>query len=253
MSTKFQKKSISEISRENFWVRFFFLGKNPFLSTEVEGEVFWNSVKTFDGFVRTAFYVSEKDFWVNCFFYEFLSFFIAFWLWEEHSATLAQKIWKICQNCILLEQKNFSGKLCFGEKKTYIYKFFELCLTSLPICGLLSKNLPNCLKNSFLHLFRRTSCITLSFSSRKCTLTNGICEKKLEFGKNFWTPGSKLLSPLGQWNFSQNFMFFVEKVYAFKRNLRENAQNSVTGFWHGGEICFLWVQKRFWRIFCLFH
>ena len=52
----------------------FFCGKKSFLTTEVEGEGFWCSVRTFGSFIEAALFVSEWDFWLNCFFYEFFWF-----------------------------------------------------------------------------------------------------------------------------------------------------------------------------------
>ena len=70
ISAKFQKMHFRAFQRKFLNKFIFFLGKNSCLSTEVEGEGFSKSVETFDGFVKTAFYVSERDFWVNCFFFE---------------------------------------------------------------------------------------------------------------------------------------------------------------------------------------
>ena len=70
----------------------FFLGKSSCFPTEVEAEGFSWSVRTFVRFVKTALYLSEWDFWLNCFFYEFFSFVTVFRLWAEHSASLSQKL-----------------------------------------------------------------------------------------------------------------------------------------------------------------
>ena len=79
-------------NRKTFSEVIFFLGKTSCHRPEVEGESFWCSVRTFGMFVKTALYVSEWDFWLNCFIFEFFEFFTVFRLWEEHSATLAQKL-----------------------------------------------------------------------------------------------------------------------------------------------------------------
>ena len=121
--------------KEEFWVRLSFSSeKNSCRPTEVEGEDFWCSVRTFGWFVRTAFYVSVWDFWVNCFFCEIQSFFIVFRLWEEHSATLAQNLWESCQRCILLDQQTFRGKFVFWRKYSLLEIFRVLIKNSLDFC-----------------------------------------------------------------------------------------------------------------------
>ena len=67
-SAKCQKMHFRAFQRIFFGTVIFFLGKKSCLSTEVEEEGFWKSVKSLDRFVQTAFYVSKGDFCANCFF-----------------------------------------------------------------------------------------------------------------------------------------------------------------------------------------
>ena len=129
---------------------------------------------TFDRFAKTALYLYESDFWLNCFFMNFLSFVNVFRLWAENFATLAQKLQRSCQKCILLEQQNFSRKVCFLKK---IFSYTNFSSFDEKLCGHLSESVPPDLKNCFLHPFRGSLCITISFSSRKLTPTNGLWGK----------------------------------------------------------------------------
>ena len=106
----------------------------------------------------------------------FLSFFAVFRLWEEHSATLAQKRKRSCQKCILLEQQNFSRKVCF-LKKIFTFRIFPSFDEKL--CELLSEGVLPDLKNCSLQSFRGSSGIILSYSSRKFTPADGF------WGKSF--------------------------------------------------------------------
>ena len=91
-------------------------------------------LRTFDRFVKTALYLSEWDFWMNIFFMNFLSFVTVSRLLLEHSATLAQKLWKSCQRCILLEQQIFWGKFVFWRKYLLVQIFRVLMKNSANIC-----------------------------------------------------------------------------------------------------------------------
>ena len=134
-------------------------------------------LRTFGRFVKTALYLSEWDFWLNYFSMNFLSFVNVFRLWAENSATLAQKLQRSCQKCILLEQQNFSRKDCF-LKKLFTFTIFSSFDGKLR--RLLPEILPPALKNCFPHSFSGSSCVKLSFSSRKILPTNGLWGKMFE-------------------------------------------------------------------------
>ena len=68
----FREKKLSK--RKILSVVIFFVGKVSCLPTKIEGDGFWCSVRTFGRFVKTALYLSERDFWLNCFFYDFFEF-----------------------------------------------------------------------------------------------------------------------------------------------------------------------------------
>ena len=121
-----------------------------------------------------SLYVSEGDFWVNCFFYEF------FWvsaLFSDCAKNILQHWRKIsikCVKTVFYLYNKFFDEHFFSEEKTYSTFFSNF---DRKIWGLLSENLPTSLKLCFLHLFRGSSCITSSFSLRKFTLTNGLWGK----------------------------------------------------------------------------
>ena len=77
-----------------------------------------------DRFVKTAFYVSSGDFWLDCFFYESLWVFTTvFGLWGKDSGTLAQNLQKVCQNAIHVDKKVLR-KNWFLKKK--LLQFFRV-------------------------------------------------------------------------------------------------------------------------------
>ena len=190
---------------------------------EIEGEGLWCPVRTFGSFVKTALYLSEWDF-----FYwtvssmNFLSFFTIFRLWEKHCATLAQKHWKSCQMCILLEQQNFSRRVCF-LKKIITFSSFDKKLCRLP-----PESLPPGLKNCFLLSFSGFSCITLPFPSRKFTVTNNFEGKCLEVVKKFFDMVVKTALFAFRWDFWRNF-FFTANSSKFSVFFRLWGKRS--GFW----------------------
>ena len=55
----------------------------------------------------------------------------------------------------------------------------------------------------------------------------------------------KLLSTPVQGIFLHNIIIFLEKNYPYYRTLRENGWNFVNFYWHGGQNCFLFVQRTF--------
>ena len=55
----------------------------------------------------------------------------------------------------------------------------------------------------------------------------------------------KLLSTLVQGIFLHNIIIFLEKLYAYRRTLREKGWTFVKFLWHGGQNCFLCVQRTF--------
>ena len=173
----------------------------------------------------------------------FLSFFTIFRLWEEHSATLAQKLWKSCQICILLEQQNFSRKVCF-LKKIFTFSSFDEKLCRLP-----PESLPPGLKNCFLHPFSGFSCITLPFPSRKFTVTNNFDGKCLEVGKKIFDMVVKTALFAFRWYFWRNF-FFPAKSSNFAVFFR--LWGKLSGFlakiiWLGCQKCFQVSRGYFWK------
>ena len=81
-----------------------------------------------------------------------------------------------CVKTVFYLYNKFFEEHFFSEEKTYSTFFSNF---DRKIWGLLSENLPTSLKLCFLHLFRGSSCITLSFSLRKFTLTNGLWRKMI--------------------------------------------------------------------------
>ena len=103
----------------------FFVGKNSCLPTEFEGESFWCSVRTFGRFVKTALCVSEWDFWVNCFFYEFFEFFRCFPTVVRIFCNIgAKSLEKLSKVHSTWTTSLFEESLYF-EENTYSYNFFE--------------------------------------------------------------------------------------------------------------------------------
>ena len=131
-------------------------------------------IRTFGRFNKAALYLSEWDFWLSYFLINFLSFVNVFRVWSDNSTTLAQELQRSCQKCIILEQQNFSRKVLFLKR---IFTFTNFSSFDQKLCGHLSESVPPDLKNCFLHPFRGSFCITISFSSRKLTPTNGLWGK----------------------------------------------------------------------------
>ena len=152
----------------------FFLGKKSFLTTEVEGEGFWCSVRTFGRFIKTALFESEWDFWLNCFFYEFFDFRLCFPTVSRTFFNIGAKVLEKLSKVHSTWTTNFSRKVCFLKK---IFTFTNFSSFDEKLCGFLSECVRPVLKNCFLHSFRGSSCITLSFFSRKLTPTNGLWGK----------------------------------------------------------------------------
>ena len=142
-------------------------------------------------------------FWVSSLLSDCVKNFLHYW---------RRKFRKFVKTAFYLNKKTFSRKLCFVKKRLTLTNFSSFVNK---FCGILSENLPNGLKNSFLHLIRQTFCITLSFPRGNVRLLTEFVEKNLEFGKNFLTPWSKLLSSLAQWNFPLKILFLVEKSLCF--------------------------------------
>ena len=89
---------------------------------------FWSSGANFldfqrkfcDRFVKTAFYVSSRDFWLDCFLRKFMSFLTVFGPWGKYSGILAQSLQKVCQNCKICVQK-ISLEIWFLKKTFTIF------------------------------------------------------------------------------------------------------------------------------------
>ena len=148
-------------------------------------------------------------------------FVTIFRLWAECSVKLLQKLERSCQKCLLLEQQNFSRKLCFLKKKfTFtIFSSFDVKLRRL-----LSENLPPGLKNCFLHSFKGSSCITLSFSSRNFTPTNGLWGEKIGiFSKIFFDMVVKSVFFVCRGHFWRNHFLFhkISKFFSCFQTLRK--------------------------------
>ena len=152
----------------------FFCGKKSFLTTEVEGEGFWCSVRTFGRFIETELFVSEWDFWLNCFFYEFFEFRPCFPTVNRTFFNIDPKTLGKLSKAHSTWTTFFLRKVCFLKK---IFTFTNFSSFDEKLCEHLSVKIPPGLKNCFLHPFRGSSCITLSFFSRKLTATNGLCGK----------------------------------------------------------------------------
>ena len=144
---------------------------------EVEGESFWCSVRTFGRFVKNALYVSEWDFWLNCFFREFFEFRHCSPTVGRTFCNIGAKTLEKLSKVLSTWTTNFSRKVCFLKK---IFTFAVFSRFDVKLCGLLSESLPHGLKNCFPHSFRGSSWITLSFSSRKFSPTNWLWWKRFE-------------------------------------------------------------------------
>ena len=111
---------------ENFFGKvIFLLGKKSCLSTEVEVEGFWNSVKSFDRFVQTAFCVSERDFWVNCSFFALFEFLHCFKAVERTFCNIGGKNSETMPKQFSTSTTNLLEENLFSEENTYFYNFFE--------------------------------------------------------------------------------------------------------------------------------
>ena len=152
----------------------FFLGKNSYLPTEVEGQGFWCSVRTSGRFVKTAFYVSKWDFRLNCFFYEFFEFGLCFPTVNRLFFNIGPKTLGKLSKAHSVWTRNFLRNVCFLKK---LFTFTSFSSFDEKLCGHLSESVPPYLKKCFRHPFRGSSCITLSISSRKLTPTNGLWGK----------------------------------------------------------------------------
>ena len=152
----------------------FFLGKKSCLPREVEGKGFSCSVRTSGMFVKTALFVSEWDFRLNCFFYDFFEFCHCFPTVNRTFFNIGPKTLRKLSKAHSVWTTNFLRKVCFLKK---IFTFTSFSSFDEKLCGHLSENVQPHLKKCFLHPFRGSSCITLSISSRKLTPTNGLWGK----------------------------------------------------------------------------
>ena len=203
--------------------------------------------KLFNRFVKIAFYVSRGGNWLDCFFYEF------FWvssLFSDCAKNLLQhwrKIFKkISQNCILLEQQNFSRKICFFCILKKIITFTIFSSFDQKLCGRLQESLTNCFSYEFFQLLDcfptvgRTFCNNVSKTlenllqlpstwTTKLFEENLFSEEKTYFYNFFelWsktlrtfvekhsTRFQKLLSTLVHGIFLHIIIIFLEKLYAY--------------------------------------
>ena len=146
--------------------------------------------------------------------------------------------------CILLEQQNFSEKVCF-LKKIFTFSSFDEKLCRLPPEGL-----PPGLKNCFLHSFSGFSCIKLPFPSRKFTVTNNFERKNLEIGtKIFWHGGQNCTFFAFRWDLWKNFFFPTKssKFSVVSRLWRKRSGFLAKIFWLGCQKCFQVSRGNFWN------
>ena len=231
---------------ENCGIGFFSSEKNSCLPTEVEGEGNWCSVRTFSRFVKTALYVSEWDFWLNCFFYVFFEFRHFFLTMGRTVANNGAKTLEKLSEVPSTWTTKLLEESVFFEENIYFYNIFEFwCKTLQTSVGKLSAGLKNC----FQHSFRGASCITLSFSSRNFTPTNGLWRKCLKFCKNFLTWWSKLFSLCAEDIFEEMVFFFTKSsnfsvVFRLWGKLFEFL---ATIFLLGCQNCFQVSRGYFWK------
>ena len=124
----------------------FFLGKNSYLPTEVEGEGFWCSVRTSGRFVKTALYVSEWDLWLNYFFYDFFEFCHCFPTVNRTFFNIGPKTLRKLSKAHSVWTTNFLRKVCFLKK---IFTFTSFSSFDEKLCGHLSENVQPHLKSAF--------------------------------------------------------------------------------------------------------
>ena len=129
---------------------------------------------TFDRFVKTALYLSEWDFWLNCF------FLWIFWdssLFPDCGQKILQhwrrKIREVVESAFYLNNRTFRGKFVFWRKSLLLQIFWVLMKKSADFCRKSSARFEKLLST----LIQGYSWIPLSFSSRKFTPTNGLWGK----------------------------------------------------------------------------
>ena len=162
---------------ENFWVRLFFSsGKIHVFLRKLREKVFFVFGKNFRQVRQKGTFVPEWDFWVNCFFYEFFEFLHCFPTVGRTFCNIGAKSVEKLSKVHSTWPTNFSRKVCFLKK---IFTFRNVSSFDEKLCELLSEAVPVDLKNCSLHSFRGSSSITLTFSSRNFTPTNGLWGKKI--------------------------------------------------------------------------
>ena len=124
--TEFCQKMLS--NRKNLSRVIFLLGKNSCLPTEIEGEGFWCSVKSFGRFVKTELYMSDWGLWLNCFLYEL--FFVSS-LFSDFGQNILQKwrknLRKDVEGEFNLNNNTFWGKFVFW-KNFLLFQFFRVLM-----------------------------------------------------------------------------------------------------------------------------
>ena len=146
------KKCVSGLSRETFSVRISFPSKKIMSFYGIWGRMFLMFGKIFHQVRQNctlSLYVSEGDFWVNCFFYDF------FWvssLFSDCGKNILQhwpKIFGKCVKTLFYWNNKFFEENCF-LKKILTFKVFSSFDQKL--CGRLQESLPPGFKNCLLHL-----------------------------------------------------------------------------------------------------
>ena len=122
------KKCLSGLSRETFSVRISFSSNKIMSFYGIWGRMFLNFGQIFQQVRQNctlSLYVSEGDFWVNCFFYDF---FWASSLFSDCGKNILQhwpKIFGKCVKTLFYWNNKFFEENLFSEENTYFYNFFD--------------------------------------------------------------------------------------------------------------------------------
>ena len=195
--------------------------------------------KSFRTFVKTCW--AREKFWVS--FFPRKKFMSSYGSWGRKFLVFGENFRQVRQKCTLCVRMRFLIELFFP----WIFWVSSL----FPYCGQdflqhWRKNFRKVVKSAF-HLnnklfeesvFFEENIYFCSFFEIWCkTLRTSVGKPSPRF--------EKLLSTLVQGIFLDNIIFFLEKILAYKLTLMEKVWNFVKIFWHGGENCFLCVQRTF--------
>ena len=106
---------------------------------------------TFDRFVKTALYLSEWDFWLNCFLWIFWDSSMFSDCGQKILQHWQRKFREVVKSAFYLNNRTFRGKFVFWRKSLLLQIFRVLMKKTRE---LLSERVPPDLKNCFLHSFR---------------------------------------------------------------------------------------------------